>query len=363
LAEAHSIIMSNLDLEALITRLFGGIRQRFSLGMSEYLSALDVVQGDFGVADLDELKLILRMLWCSSIVQSTHFDAIWDDVVLHRGHRGARPDSEKGTQSPRSSLSSAMSSSDTFDEQETSKVWAAQQVLKPLALRLPVVPTGINHLPDLKTYAPISRRFMAYAWRYLRRPRLDGPNNILDISSTIDAVAKTGFFLQPVCQRREVNYAHLTLLIDRGGSMVPFHWISRDLIETAKDSRNLSNVDVYYFHNSPGSYVYRDPHLTQPVVTNFVWAQCNTDSSVLFFSDAGAARGRLTMERVKSTTEVLAQLQQYTSSIGWLNPMPTDRWDGSSAELIAYLVAMEQMDEDGFSNLIEIVRGQPLSSV
>lgn len=40
--------------------------------------------------------------------------------------------------------------------------------------------------------------------------------------------------------------------------------------------------------------------------------------------------------------------------------MPEERWIGSSAEIIANLVSMYEMDNDGLSEAIDIVRGQPL---
>jgi hypothetical protein len=41
--------------------------------------------------------------------------------------------------------------------------------------------------------------------------------------------------------------------------------------------------------------------------------------------------------------------------------MPADRWPGTSAQIIAHLAPMFQMDPDDFSNAIDVVRGQPLS--
>jgi hypothetical protein len=40
--------------------------------------------------------------------------------------------------------------------------------------------------------------------------------------------------------------------------------------------------------------------------------------------------------------------------------MPQERWIGSSAEIIANLVPMSEMDKTGLSNAIDIVRGQTL---
>lgn len=353
---------SEIDESALlelITQLFRRVRQSFKLGMREYLAALDVLQGDFDLSDREDLKLMLQLLWCHSQPQQRFFEQIWHEVVQQVDSSPSQPRSEKPAHRPLSDPLPSVPSREEPLPADTSQPPLSQTELEPLVLQPPLPPAEIEDLPELQTYWPILRRSMAYAWRYLRRPRPDGPLNVLDIEATVDQVAKTGFFLSPVYHRREINHASLLLLIDQDGSMTPFHRFSRDLAETAQGG-GLTRVDAYYFHNVPTTYVYRDARLTEPVALQEIWPLCDGDTSVLIFSDAGAARGGQHIERVRSTTEFLVPLQQRTRLIGWLNPMPVDRWNGTSAELIAYLVAMEQMDQDGFSNLIEIIRGQPL---
>ena len=355
--------MTSSSVEELVTRLFKRVRQQFDLGMREYLAALDAVQGDFEIADQDEMQLVLKLLWCHSLVQQAQFELIWDEAAAQAADR-TKPSHLAQSKTPNAGTVSQPppKSREPLPSQQILQQQTTQITLKPLAIQTPLTPTDIDDLPELQTYWPISRRSMAYAWRYLRRPRPDGPPDVLDISLTVEQVAKSGFFLAPVYHRREVNHAHLMLLIDQRGSMTPFHWFSRDLVSTAQEEQNLARVDVFYFHNAPMTHTYRDPHLTQPIELEAVWSLCDTETSVLIFSDAGAARGAQRMERVRATTEFLVKLQQHTALIGWLNPMPEERWDGSTAEMIAYLAPMAQMDEDGFSNLIEIIRGQPLSS-
>ncbi len=213
---------------------------------------------------------------------------------------------------------------------------------------------------ELLAYWPISSRSMAYAWRYLRRPLADGPADILDVDATVERVAQQGFFLSPVYRRRERNHAHLLLVVDQGGSMVPMHRFSRDLIETAQPEQSgLADVDVLYFQNMPGQYLYADPHLTKSVSRARMFARCSSDTSVLIVSDAGAARGHRSLQRIQATTEMLFHLKQHTSLIAWLNPMPRERWSGSSAQIIAHLISMYQMEIDGFNNAIDVVRGLP----
>ena len=199
---------------------------------------------------------------------------------------------------------------------------------------------------------------MVYAWRYLRRPVPDGPQDVLDIEVTVDRAARQGFFLAPVYRRRESNQAHLVLLVDQAGSMVPFHRFTRDLVESACWESTLQQVDVFYFHNVLTASIYHDSHLTELVPLDQVLEQCTSDTSVVLVSDAGAARGYRRLDRVRTTTEFLARLKQRTALLAWLNPMPRERWPSTSAQIIAHLVPMFPMDPDGLSDAIDVVRGQ-----
>src|SRR4029079_2667770 len=127
------------------------------------------------------------------------------------------------------------------------------------------------------------------------------------------------------------------------------HRITRDLVETARYDITLDDeqTEVYYFHNTPASSLYLDQYLTIPVPVDQALGQWNGDTSVLIVSDAGAARGRRRLERIRSTTEFLARLKLRTTLLAWLNPMPQDRWPGTSAQIIAHLIPMFQMDDDG----------------
>lgn len=375
------------DYERVVTRLFQRVRQPFNLGLREYLSAFDLLKGGYDFSEPEDLKLLLQLLWCHSIPQQLQFERIWDEVIQQTPVAPPQNQPQRPPQKlPSSEIPPRPEETTTpIPIQQRQQERSAQPDVKPLGIKPQLSPTDIGDLPELETYWPILPRSMAYAWRYLRRPRPDGPQDVLDIEATVEQVAKTGFFLSPILHRREINHASLLLLIDQDGSMTPFHRFSRDLVATAFSGGDLVRVDAYYFHNLPETddytdddkdpplkkpvdkvletHVYKDPRLTQPVDIREMWSICDADTSVLIFSDAGAARGRQRIERLRATTEFIVPLRQRTPLIGWLNPMPKDRWESTTAELIASMVPMEQMDNDGFSNLIGIIRGQQLSSL
>lgn len=352
--------MSPFNPEPLVARLFRRVRKRFDLGMQEYLTALDAVKGGWGDSP-DHLRQILPLLWCHSLAEQGEFALIWEsEMAATKEPIASKSDKPQGKSSrkddppplpptPEPEIPIAPSTSSTN--------------FAPLPVRSPTL-TLEEEPSDLQLHFPASRRSMTYTWRYLRRLVADGSVTVLDIEATVEQAARQGFYLAPVYRRREVNHAHLILLIDQDGSMMPFHRFTRDLVETAQDQESslIEALGVYYFHNVPTDEIYQDPHCTKPVPFSEVLATCDDDTSVLIVSDAGAVRGYRRMERVRATTDFLMQIKQRSRLVSWLNPMPTERWESTSAEIIAYLVQMQPMDDTGLSQAIDVVRGQALSN-
>lgn len=354
--------MSRFSPEPIILRLFHRLRSAgFSLSVNEYLAALDAAQGGFGANDLDDLRQMLRMLWCHSPAEQSQFELIFTETPQSLQSidspikkvdqpQATLPPSDQGSQAFNDARSNPLPAPDTEPE------------ITALPVRSPFIPIEIEDLPELYTYHPLSRRSMSYCWRNLSRMATAGVSDLLDESATVYRAARQGFFLEPVYQKRSVNQAKVLLLIDQGGSMTPFHRFTRDFVETALLPRFFpeDHVHVGYFHNFPTDYIFRDAHLTLPRETADLLAECDQETSVLIVSDAGAARGYRKMERIRKTTEFLAKLKRQSNLVSWLNPMPIDRWQGSSAEVIAYLVQMEQMNADGLGNAIDVVRGRSI---
>ncbi len=354
--------METRDLHHHITHLFSTLRQwDFQLGVGDLLAALKAAEGHFEIENQDDLRLTLRLLWCTSPEEQARFERIWKSSMAGTLEQDAEPrrEPQPSSETRAESVGETGLPLPSFP-QSRSSAESASLDWTTLPVCAPFTPAPTQRRFELHTYWPVSSRSMAYAWRYLRRPIADGPEDVLDVDATVERVTRQGFFLAPVYRRRERNHAHLLLLIDQGGSMVPMHRFSRDLVETSQPEQSgLEHVDVLYFHNVPGKYLYADPFQTKSVSRVQMIAHCSSETSVLIVSDAGAARGHRSPHRIQSTTETVFQLKRRTSLIAWLNPMPRERWSGSSAQIIAHLIPMYQMDLDGFTNAIDIVRGQP----
>jgi len=346
------------DYQKLIIRLFNQLRGRgFGLGVGELLDALELLKGGWIVDSPEELRRDLRLLWRQTDAEEDRFSETWDEVMTE----SAAPAVSEPIESPPplkderpEPVKTPIQPPAPSPQESISPAPSAQAAVLPVQTFTPARDDGRK---EISAYWPISRRMMAYGWRYLRRTLPDGPADVLDAPATLERVAREGFFLAPVYRRRERATARLALLVDQAGSMVPFHRFTRDLTETALVERALSQVEVYYFHNLLAEEMYLDPYLTSHVKRDDIFAAFDDETSVLIVSDAGAARGFRRRERIRGTTAMLSALNRRTSLLAWLNPMPTDRWRGTSAEIIAHQVRMFQMNQDGFSSAIDVVRG------
>lgn len=362
--------MSQFDAQDWITQLFLRLRQRgYPLGIDDYQAALKALDAGYAQDEAALLELV-QILWCRSRSQQNQVVPILQDLSreakknkpllpVDREDNKVEPQPPEKPREEKQPLLPDPESITTEIEPQPKTELMSQPV------QAPFVPIEREGLLPLQNYFPLSRRSMVYGWRFLQRPVADGRKNVLDIPATIQAVTEQGYYLSPVYRRQQRNAARLLLLIDQNGSMMPFHRFSRDLVETAREESLLQeeNVFVFYFHNVPASHVYQDLYLTKPVSTKAVLGQCDSDTSVLIVSDAGAARGYRRQGRIQDTTRFLLQLQRQTRLIAWLNPMSRSRWEGSSAEILAYLVPMFQMDRIGFGDAIDVMRGAAKPSV
>jgi len=349
-------------LDAILVELFrrlhtGGLL----LGLGELFAAQEAVAKGFGTADREQLRRTLTLLWSKAPAQGAELDIQLDAILAEQS--GPEPIdadvAENDPATPRDQPPPVEPPS-----QQMCGV-AAQPTpspsIAPVPIRTPDLPVHEDHGDLLVSQRPVSRRSMSHSWRYLRQPVKDGPCNRIDLSATIERVARLGYFDRPAMQRAASDHSHLVLLIDQGGSMVPFHRFTRDLVRTAGEG-HLGRLDVGYFQNVPPKEVYLDPHRTRSIPIDRLLEFCGPDSSILVVSDAGAARGHREIRRFKDTVLAIARLKRFTSQFAWLNPVPSPRWHGTTAQLIALKIDMFPMDDDGLSNAIDVLRGQPMSA-
>ena len=354
------------DQHRLLTTTFIQLRRiGFDLGLEELLDALQLLQIEALAADQDELEEMVKLLWCKSDDQQRKLDRIWKATIpklrndrkkkrKDRGETENRRDKEKlgkrGALGGKRPFSPTTSPTDDITPDDDLS-WSA------LPISAPMLPPSADDIPGLSSDYPITRRQMIYYWRYLRFPVPDGPPDVLDVNATVKKAASQGFYLTPVYRRRHQNHAHLLLLVDQDGSMMPFHRFTRDIVDSARFDSEIQQVDVFYYKNVPHGRVFSDPHMTQSIGLTQVLEHIGANTSIFLISDMGAARSSRKRQRIQAMTSFLLDLQERSNLIAALNPMPRRRWQRTSAETLAYLVPMFPITADGFSNAIDVVRG------
>jgi len=206
---------------------------------------------------------------------------------------------------------------------------------------------------------PATERQMKRSWRYLSRPVREGTPTELDVQATIQQIGRQGWLLEPVLVPPRTNQVALLLLLDRDGSMEPFHALTERLVATAQRGGRFGMTQVYYFHNCPVDYLYRDRLCSEAEPIEAVFESLPLRHlSPLIISDAGAVRGRYNPYRVKKTQEFLRCLYQQVRYAAWLNPLPPTNWEGTTASAISKHIPMFGCDRAGLDGAIEVLRGR-----
>jgi len=244
----------------------------------------------------------------------------------------------------------------------------------------------------------INYREMAQTWRRLRKPVRKGAKLELDIEATIERRCRQGVVAPIVLVPRQRNAARVLLLIDRQGSMTPFHRASDELSKALRQSANLDDVTIFYFHNVPAEgadetileplseqlfptmdtvlaeieplttgNVYKDAELLETYPLTQVLQMYAEHAAVVLLSDGGAARKHYNALRLLDTVAFLKALRIYTSTVIWLNPLParegnpSDYWANTTAAQIARHIPMFPLNRWGLYQAVNVLRGQVYS--
>ncbi|QSJ18943.1 hypothetical protein JYQ62_09430 [Nostoc sp. UHCC 0702] len=366
----------------------------FPLGIDDYMLALQALQGGFGVGDRQTLERLCCTLWTKSEQEARVLNRLFDEVLAQPqthinqfspkqpvkpaietpkktetptkleepvsssppipvSEQVSQPQLKNQKTEPPTSTAETSPPADIVQEMEPEQVIQAVRTNQPSSFEISYYPTDLS-----AEYLPVTSREMKQGWRFLRRRVREGTLKELDIAGTVEKNCYYGILPEPVMIPRYTNQVKLVLLVDRGGSMVPFHHLSRQLIDKAKRGGNIKKTSVYYFQNFPEKYLYNDPtRLKAQPIEDFLRA-IDKKTCVLIVSDAGAARGNYNPQRVRDTQEFINQLQQSVNYYAWLNPMPNDSWDYNTAGQIARFVPMFEMSREGLSAAINTLRGR-----
>jgi formylglycine-generating enzyme required for sulfatase activity/uncharacterized protein with von Willebrand factor type A (vWA) domain len=322
-----------------LLNLFLELREPLHLTTEQYRLALEGLLGSLErgleVSDAEKIGRLFRIVWAKSPQEQRIFDdafaqwrkreseqvtvalAEWVQREQRQEQRERRGEEEKGRVIP---FEDKRQFSDGEETGETVESWYSASE----------VGEAVRKSPQERNYFPVSRRQMEGFWSRLQLPVLSEElSREVDVVVTVTEVAKRGFFTAPVYHRRWREGFEVILLVDSSASMVPFQPLCRLLLKAAQ------GVRVLYFRNVPGLRVYEDAQCWQPVRVREVLRKGHSEQVMVILSDGGAARGRYVEERIEETEWFLEYGLLSVERIGWLNPLPRERWGDTSAEEIA----------------------------
>jgi len=106
---------------------------------------------------------------------------------------------------------------------------------------------------------------------------------------------------------------------------------SQQLITSLK-KHTFGKTQIYYFRNCPHNYLYLCPNQPQAKPLDEILPTLHKNRTiVVIFSDGGAGRGNYNSERIELTQVFFDQIEPLVRSLIWLNPLPEDRWQNTTA--------------------------------
>ena len=191
---------------------------------------------------------------------------------------------------------------------------------------------GARKYRDFRDDRMLDNRQFQLAFRKLRQfsTKLDIPKTELDIDGTIDKTCNNGGCLQIVMDKPRKNAVKLLLLMDSGGTMIPFSSLLNELFQAVHKSNHYKDVKTYYFHNCIYSKLYKTPECENGewIDTEWMFRNLDSDYKIIIVGDAAMAP-----EELYSTTgnyrgpngglsgfDWLLLLKRHYKKIVWLNP-------------------------------------------
>ena len=191
---------------------------------------------------------------------------------------------------------------------------------------------GAKKYRDFRDDRVMTNRQFQLAFRRLRQfsSRLDTPERELDIDRTVDETCNQGGVLKIEMRKPRKNSVKLLLLMDSGGTMIPYSQLLNDLFQAVNKSNHYKEVKCYYFHNCIYSHVYKTPECENGDWVETRWLFRNTDSDykVIIVGDAAMAPEELYSDTGNyrgpndglSGEEWLKSLKRHYKKVVWLNP-------------------------------------------
>lgn len=191
---------------------------------------------------------------------------------------------------------------------------------------------GARKYRDFRDDKVIDNRQFQMALKRLRQfsTKLDIPKSELDIDGTIDKTCNNGGYLQIEMMKPRKNAVKLLLLMDSGGTMIPYTRLMNDLFQSVNKSNHFKDVKVYYFHNCIYSKLYKTPECENGdwIDTEWLFRNVDSDYKVIIVGDAAMAPEELYSDSGNyrgpngglSGFQWLHLVKRHYKKVVWMNP-------------------------------------------
>ena len=222
---------------------------------------------------------------------------------------------------------------------------------------------GARKYRDFRNDKVLDNRQFQMALRKLRQfsTKLEIPKTEPDIGGTVDATCNNGGCLQIVMEKPRKNAVKLLLLMDSGGTMIPYTTLLNELFHSVYKSNHYKDVKTYFFHNCIYSNLYNTPECENGdwIETEWMFRNLDSDYKVIIVGDAAMAPEELysTSGNYRgpngglSGMEWLMLMKRHYKKIVWLNPkMAPGHAPWREAETaIKGLIPMYKLTVDGLN--------------
>ena len=206
------------------------------------------------------------------------------------------------------------------------------------------------------------------ALKKLRELKREGAEEELDIEATIDKTAKEGGEIELVFNRSRENTVRIILLMDTGGSMLPYTELCERLFSAASQMEHFKEFKYFFFHNCIYQDIYEDIANYKRVPTEKFLSNFDKRYKLVIVGDARMAFSELFdvngcidyfSTNDKAGVEWLLKLKEHFPHSVWLNPTHRNYWGHYTVDTIAKIFPMFELSIDGLKDAIKALKSRP----
>ncbi|MBA4417731.1 MAG: VWA containing CoxE family protein [Syntrophus sp. (in: bacteria)] len=206
------------------------------------------------------------------------------------------------------------------------------------------------------------------ALKKLRELKREGAQEELDIDETIDKTAKEGGEIELVFNRSRENTVRIILLMDTGGSMLPYTELCERLFSAASQMEHFKEFKYYFFHNCIYQDIYEDIGNYKSMPTEKFLSNFDKRYKLVFVGDARMAYSELFdvngcidyfSTNDKPSIEWLIKMKEHFPHSVWLNPTHRNFWGHYTVDTISKIFPMFELTIDGLKDAIKALTSRP----